>query len=186
MCCIVGQFEISEDGVAVDPTKVQDVVNWVQPTNLTKIQSFLGLAGYYWWFIKDFSLIAKPMTKLLQKGVKFEWSSYCEKAFQSLKMLLTTAPVLAEPDINKRFDVYCDASRIGLGCVLMQDGRVISYATHQMKHHEENYPTHDLELAAVVHALKIWQHYLLRKTCYIYTDHKSIKYIFTQSNLNMR
>src|ERR1041384_8139234 len=117
----------------------------------------------------DFSRIAKPMTKLLQKGVKFEWTPDCEHAFQTLKSRLTSAPVLAQPDVNKSFDVYCDASRIGLGCVLMQEGRVIAYASRQLKRHEENYPTHDLELAAVVHALKIWRYYLLGKTCKIFS-----------------
>ena len=103
-----------------------------------------------------------------------------------MKRLLTTAPILAQPDIEKPFDVYCDASGIGIGCVLMQEGRVIAYASRQQKQHEEHYPTHDLELAAVVHALKIWWHYLLGNTCHMYTDHKSLKYIFTQSELNMR
>jgi hypothetical protein len=103
-----------------------------------------------------------------------------------LKKLLTTAPVLAQPDVDKGFDVYCDASRMGLGCVLMQEGRVVAYASRQLKRHEENYLTHDLELAAVVHALKIWRHYLLGNLCHIYTDHKSLKYIFTQADLNMR
>jgi hypothetical protein len=101
-------------------------------------------------------------------------------------MSLTTTPVLAQPDLEKPFDVYCDASGIGLGCVLMQEGRAITYASRQLKRHEENYPTHDLELAAVVHSLKIWGHYLLGSECRIYTDHKSLKYIFTQSDLNMR
>jgi hypothetical protein len=99
---------------------------------------------------------------------------------------LTTAPVLAQPDIEKSFNVYYDASGIGIGCVLMQEGRVIAYTSRQLKRHEEHYPTHDLELAAVVHALKIWRHYLLGSSCNIYTDHKSLKYIFTQSELNMR
>jgi hypothetical protein len=103
-----------------------------------------------------------------------------------LKILLTTAPVLAQPDINKSFDVYCDASGSSLGCVLMQEGRVIAYASRQLRRHEEHYPTHDLELAAVVQALKIWRHYLLGNVCHIYTYHKSLKYIFTQSELNMR
>jgi hypothetical protein len=101
-------------------------------------------------------------------------------------VLLTTAPVLAQPNIEKPFDVYCDASGTGLGCVLMQDGRVIAYASRQLLLHEEHYPTHDLEFAAVVHALKIWHHYLLGNTCHLYTNHKSLKYIFTQSELNMR
>jgi hypothetical protein len=102
-----------------------------------------------------------------------------------LKTLLTIAPVLAQPDIEKPFDVYCDASGIGLGCVLMQEGRVIEYASKQLRRHEEHYPTHDLELAPVVHAFKIWRHYLLVNVCHMYTDHKSLKYIFTQSELNM-
>jgi hypothetical protein len=125
------------------------------------------------------------MTELLN-GVKFEWSQACEEAFQTLKDRLTTAPILAQPNIHKNFDVYCDASRIGLGCVLMQEGQVVAYASRQLKRHEENYPTHDLELAAVVHALNIWRHYLLGNHCNIYTYHKSLKYIFTQSNLYKR
>jgi hypothetical protein len=96
-----------------------------------------------------------------------------------LQNFLTTAPVLTQPDIEKSFDVFCDASKNGLGYVLMQDGRVIAYASHQLRKHEVNYPTHDLELAAVVHALKIWRHYLLGNVCNIFTDHKSLKYIFT-------
>jgi hypothetical protein len=144
------------------------------------------MAGYYRRFIPDFSKVAKPITELLKNQTKFIWSLECEKAFRILKKSLTTAPVLAQPDIEKPFDVYCDASGIGLGCVLMQEGRVIAYASRKLKRHEEHYPTHDLELAAVVHALKIWRHYLLGNTCHMYTDHKSLKYIFTQSELNMR
>src|SRR5438105_4932840 len=177
---------LNKDGVAVDPSKVKEVLDWVQPKTVSEIRSFLGLAGYYHRFIENFSKIAKPMTELLKQGVKFEWSEECEIAFQTLNTRLMTAPVLAQPDIRKDFDVYCDASPIGLGCVLMQEGRVMVYASHQLKRHEENYPTHDLELAAVVHALKIWRHYLLGNVCHIYTDHKSLKYIFTQSELNMR
>ncbi|WVZ89681.1 hypothetical protein U9M48_036053 [Paspalum notatum var. saurae] len=177
---------LSEKGVAVDPSKVKDVLNWKQPETVTEIRSFLGLAGYYRRFIKDFSKTAKPMTSLTKKNAKYVWSSNCEEAFQTLKKLLTSAPVLAQPDVTKPFDVYCDASGNGLGCVLMQEGRVIAYASHQLRKHEANYPTHDLELAAVVHALKIWRHYLLGNTCHIYIDHKSLKYILTQPELNMR
>ncbi|WVZ97643.1 LOW QUALITY PROTEIN: hypothetical protein U9M48_043160, partial [Paspalum notatum var. saurae] len=166
---------LSEKGVAVDPSKT-----------VTEIRSFLGLVGYYRRFIKDFSKTAKPMTSLTKKNAKYVWSSNCEEAFQTLKKLLTSAPVLAQPDVTKPFDVYCDASGNGLGCVLMQEGRVIAYASRQLRKHEANYPTHDLELAAVVHALKIWRHYLLANTCHIYTDHKSLKFILTQPELNMR
>ncbi|WVZ63853.1 LOW QUALITY PROTEIN: hypothetical protein U9M48_013451 [Paspalum notatum var. saurae] len=177
---------LSAKGVAVDPSKVEDVLNWKQPQTVTEIRSFLGLAGYYRRFIKDFSKIAKPMTALTQKNAKFAWSPKCKEAFGTLKELLTSAPVLAQPDITKPFDVYCDASGSGLGCVLMQEGRVIAYASCQLRKHEVNYPTHDLELLAVVYALKKWRHYLLGNTCHIYTDHKSLKYIFTQPELNMR
>ncbi|WVZ56866.1 hypothetical protein U9M48_007338 [Paspalum notatum var. saurae] len=157
-----------------------------KPETVTKIRSFLGLAGYYCRFIKDFSKIAKPMTSLTKKNAKFVWGPKCEEGFRELKKPLTTAPVLAQPDVTKPFDVYCDASGRGLGCVLMQEGRVIAYASRQLRKHETNYPTHDPELAAVVHAPKIWRHYLPGNTRHIYTDHKSLKYIFTQPELNMR
>jgi hypothetical protein len=114
------------------------------------------------------------------------WEEDCENAFHTLRIHLTTAPVLAQPDSTKPFDVYCDASGTILGCVLMQDNRVIAYASRVLRPHEKNYPTHDLELAAVIHDLKIWRHYLMGTHCNIYTDHKSLKYIFTQADLNMR
>jgi hypothetical protein len=177
---------ISQAGIAVDPDKVQEVMNWKPPTTVRQIRSFLGLAGYYRRFIPDFSRIAKPITELLKKEAKFVWSQKCEDAFHALRQHLTTAPVLAQPDNNKPFDVYCDASGTGLGCVLMQDNRVIAYASRALRPHEQNYPTHDLELAAVVHALKMWRHYLMGTHCNIFTDHKSLKYIFTQADLNMR
>jgi hypothetical protein len=177
---------ISSEGISVDPTKVQEVMDWKPPTSVHQICSFLGLAGYYRRFISDFSKIAKPMTELLKKEIKFHWNDKCEEAFHTLRKLLTTAPVLAQPDNTKPFDVYCDASGTGLGCVLMQNNRVIAYASRALRNHEQNYLTHDLELAAVIHALKIWRHHLMGAKCNIYTDHKSLKYIFTQADLNMR
>jgi ribonuclease HI len=170
----------------VDPSKVQEVMDWKPPKSVHQIRSFLGLAGYYRRFIPEFSRIAKPMTELLKKGVKFVWDEKCENAFQTLKQYLTFAPVLAQPDNSKPYEVYCDASGTCLGSVLMQENRVIAYASRALRPHEKNYPTHDLELAAVVHALKIWRHYLMGTCCNIYTDHKSLKYIFTQADLNMR
>jgi hypothetical protein len=177
---------LSANGIAVDPSKVKDILEWKPPTTVHQVRSFLGLAGYYRRFIPDFSKLVKPITSLLKNDTKFNWSSKCNEAFEQLKVLLTTAPVLAQLDTEKPFDVYCDASGSGLGCVLMQEGLVIAYASRQLRWHEEHYPTHYLELAAVVHALKIWRHYLLGNICHIYTDHKSLKYIFTQSELNMR
>jgi hypothetical protein len=126
------------------------------------------------------------MNELLKKGVKFVWSEECDKAFHTLREYLTSALVLTQPDMSKPFDVFCDASGTGLGCVLMPENRVIAYASRALRPHEKNYPTHDLELAAVVHALKIWRHYLMGNHCNIFTNHKSPKYIFTQSDLNMR
>ncbi|WVZ75698.1 LOW QUALITY PROTEIN: hypothetical protein U9M48_023733 [Paspalum notatum var. saurae] len=177
---------VSKGGIMVDPSKISSVMDWKVPEVVREVRGFLGLAGYYRRFIESFSRIAKPMTSLLEKGVPFNWTKERQAAFDELKKRLTTAPVLTLPDLTKSFTVYCDASKEGLGCVLMQEGKVIAYASRQLRKHEVNYPTHDLELAAVVHALKIWRHYLFGNKCEIYTDHKSLKYIFTQNELNMR
>jgi hypothetical protein len=119
---------LSAKGIAVDPSKVKDILEWKLPTTMHQVRSFLGLAGYYRRFILDFSKLVKPITSLLKNDTKFNWSSRCNEAFEQLKVLLTTTPVLAQPDIEKPFDVYCDASGSGLGFVLMQGGRVIAYA----------------------------------------------------------
>ncbi|KAK1611633.1 hypothetical protein QYE76_035306 [Lolium multiflorum] len=177
---------ISKDGIAINPSKVAAVLDWEAPKTVKEIREFLGMAGYYRRFIKGFSKIAGPMTKLLRKNTPFVWSDECEKSFQTLKEKLTTAPVLAVPEVGKDYTVYCDASKHGLGCVLMQDRKVISYGSRQLRPHEVNYPTHDLELAAVVFALKTWRHFLYGAKCELYTDHKSLKYFFTQKELNMR
>src|SRR5438132_1680012 len=177
---------ITEKGIAVDPSKVEAILNWKTPTNVIEVRSFLGLAGYYHCFIEGFSKIAQPMTQLLQKGIEFKWTETRQRSFNELKQKLTTAPVLTLPDIHHSFTVYCDAYGQGIGCVLMQDGKVVAYASRQLKVHEKHYPTHDLELAAVVHALKIWRHYLIGNKCEIFTNHKSLKYIFTQPDLNLR
>jgi hypothetical protein len=128
----------------------------------------------------------KPLTLLLEKEKKFIWSEACQNSFDELRKRLTNAPVLVMPDIHKSFDIYRDASKQGLDCVLMQEGHVIEYASRQLRKHEQNYPTHDMKLAAVVHTLKIRRRYLLGHRCQIYTDHKSLKYIFTQNDLNLR
>ncbi|GJR37066.1 putative reverse transcriptase domain-containing protein [Tanacetum coccineum] len=145
-----------------------------------------GLVGYYRRFIENFSKIAKSLTILTQKCKTFNWGEEQELAFQTLKDKLCNAHVLALPDRPEDFVVYCDASGIGLGCVLMQRGKVIAYASRQLKIHEKNYTTHDLELGAVVFALKIWRHYLYGTKSVIYMDHKSLQHIFSQKELNMR
>ncbi|GJY87901.1 putative nucleotidyltransferase, ribonuclease H [Tanacetum coccineum] len=147
-------------GIHVDPAKIESIKDWASPKTPTEIRQFLGLAGYYRRFIEGFLKIAKPMTKLTQKKVAFEWGDKQEAAFQTLKNKLCSAPILALPQGAENFIVYCDASHKGLGAVLMQNEKVIAYASRQLKIHEKNYTTHDLELGAVVFALKIWRHYL--------------------------
>ncbi|GKA83682.1 putative reverse transcriptase domain-containing protein [Tanacetum coccineum] len=146
---------INGDGIHVNPSKIEAVENWKAPRTPSEVRSFLGLTGYYRIFIENFSKIAKSLTVLTQKSKTFDWGEEQENTFQTLKGKLCDAPVLVLPDELKDFVVYCDASRLGLGCVLMQRGKVIAYASRQMKIHEKNYTTHDLELGAVVFAFKI-------------------------------
>jgi hypothetical protein len=161
-------------------------VAWSIPTTVTEVRSFLGLVGYYRRFIEELSKVAKPMTSLLEKGREFKWDEKCQESFDQLKKRLMSPPVLVMPDLQKGFDIYCDACGQGLECVLMKEGHVIAYASRQLQKNELNYPTHGLELAAVVHALKIWRHYIMGTKCQVYTDHKSLKHIFTQKDLNVR
>nr|GFA02350.1 putative reverse transcriptase domain-containing protein [Tanacetum cinerariifolium] len=177
---------IDRQGIYVDPAKIEFVKDWASPKSPTEIRQFLGLAGYYQRFIEGFSKIAKPMTKLTQKKVKFEWGNKQEVAFQLLKQKLCSTPILALPEESEGFIVYCDASNKGLGAVLMKREKVISYALRQLKIHKKNYKTHDLELGVVVFALKIWRHYLYGTKCTVFTDHKSLQHILDQKELNMK
>jgi len=176
---------VSSEGIRVDPSKVEVVTRWERPTTPTKIHSFWGLAGYYRKFIKGFSCLALPLTKLTQKEQDFKWNDDCEASFQELKRGLTSAPILFLPNPEKKFEVYCDASGQGLGCVLMQEQKVVAYASRQLRPHEVNYPTHDLELAAIVFALKFWRHYLYGTRFEVFSDDKSLKYLFDKKELNM-
>ncbi|KAI3821769.1 hypothetical protein L1987_09341 [Smallanthus sonchifolius] len=177
---------VNEKGIHVAPAKIEAVKNWSTPRTPIEICSFLGLAGYYRRFISNFSKIAVPLTALTHKGKPYDWGPKQEEAFQTLKHKLCNAPILTLPSGNDDFVVYCDASNQGLSCVLMQRGQVIAYASRQLKIHEKNYTTHDLELGAVVFALKIWRHYLYGTKCVVFTDHKSLQHIFNQKELNMR
>ncbi|GJX32866.1 putative reverse transcriptase domain-containing protein, partial [Tanacetum coccineum] len=173
-------------GVHVDPAKIEAIKNWAAPTTPTEVRQFLGLVGYYWRFIEGFSLISKPLTKLTQKDKKYKWGKEEEEAFQTLKQKWCSAPFIALPDGTKDFVVYCDVSLKGYGAVLMQREKVKAYASRQLKVHEENYAIHDLELGAVVFALRLWRHYLYGTKCVVFTDHKSLQYILNQKELNLR
>ena len=170
----------------MDPRKIEVIIEWKPPRNVIGMRSFLGLAGYYRRFVKGFSMTTAPMTRLLQKNVKFGWSEKFQVSFDKLKAFLTEAPVLAPPTYSKEYMIFSDASLNIFECVLMQAGKVVSYASRQLKLHEKNYPTHDLELAAIVFALKIWRHYLYGGKCFIYTNQKSLKYLPSQRELNLR
>ncbi|GJS39379.1 putative reverse transcriptase domain-containing protein [Tanacetum coccineum] len=156
------------------------------PNSAMERSSIFGPACYYQRFIEDSQNPTKPMTKLTQKKIKFDWSDKAEAAFQLRKQKLCSAPILALPEGNEDFIAYCDASIKGLGAVLMQREKVIAYASRQLKIHEKNYTTRDLELGAVVFALKIWRHYLYGTRCTVLTDHKSLLHILDQKELNMR
>ncbi|KAA3466713.1 DNA/RNA polymerase superfamily protein [Gossypium australe] len=164
---------ISSSGIRVDPSKILAILDSKPPRNVSEVRSFLGLSGYYRLFVKGFSIIATPMTK------------GCE-ILVVRKALLTEVPVLIQPESGKEFVIFSDASLNGLGCVLMQEGKVVAYASRQLKPYERNYPMHDLEFAAIVFTLKIWRHYLFGEKCHVYSDHKSLKYLMTQKDLNLR
>ncbi|GKA76388.1 putative reverse transcriptase domain-containing protein [Tanacetum coccineum] len=178
-------------GVHVDPAKIEAIKSWPAPTTPTKVRQFLGLVGYYRRFIEGFSLISKPLIKLTRKNKKYEWGKEEEEeeeeeAFQTLKQKLCSVPILALPEGTEDFVVYCDASLKGYGAVLMQREKVIAYASRQLKVHEKNYTTHDLELGSIVFALRLWRHYLCGTKCVVFTDHKSLQYILNQKELNLR
>nr|GFB21326.1 putative reverse transcriptase domain-containing protein [Tanacetum cinerariifolium] len=173
-------------GIHVDPAKIEVIKSWAAPTTPIEVRQFLGLAGYYRRFIKEFSLIAKPLSKLTQKNKPFVWGNNEEEAFQTLKRKLCSALILLLPEGSEDFVVYCDASLRGFGAVLMQREKVIAYASRQLRKNEENYTTHDLKLGAVVFALRLWRHYLYGTKCTVYTDHKSLQYILDQKEVNMR
>jgi hypothetical protein len=154
---------ILEQGIVVDPEKIEAIRGWPTPRNVSDVRSFMGLAGYYRRFIVGFSKIVHPITSLQKKGTKFEWTLKCERNFNLLKELLTSAHVLNIVDPNESFVVCTDACKEGLGGVLMQNGHIIGYDSRKIKEHERNYATHDLELAAIVHALRMWRHYLMER-----------------------
>ncbi|GJY29094.1 putative reverse transcriptase domain-containing protein [Tanacetum coccineum] len=176
---------VNNNGIYVDPSKIEAVKNWKAPTSPSEIRSFLGLAGFYRHFIVNFSKIAKPLTSLTHKNQNYEWGAEQEEDFQTLKDNLCNALILSLPGGPDDFVVYCIASNQGFGCVQIQRGKVIAYASQKLKIHDKNYTTHVVELGAVVFALKNWRHYLYGTKSVIYTDHRSLQHIFDQKELSM-
>uniref|UniRef100_A0A2N9FJY2 Reverse transcriptase domain-containing protein n=1 Tax=Fagus sylvatica TaxID=28930 RepID=A0A2N9FJY2_FAGSY len=179
-------FVVSAQGIQVDEEKVRAIQDWPSPTSVGNVRSFHGLASFYRRFVKDFSSLAAPFTEVIKKNVGFRWGEEQEKAFQLIKEKLTNAPLLSLPNFSKTFEIECDASGVGIGAVLMQEGRPIAYFSEKLSGAALNYPTYDKELYALVRALETWQHYLWPKEFVIHTDHESLKHLKGQHKLNRR
>jgi len=181
---------ISEQGVSVDPRKIDTIRDWPAPTNVSEIRSFLGLANYYRKFVPNFSAIASPLTALLHKDTPYQWESDQQKAFDELKTRLITTSVLLFPDSAKPFTLTTDASDFAIGAVLSQDHgkgeQPVTYESRKLSPAERNYPVHEKELLAIVHAIKLWRHYLEGQRFTVITDHASLEFIKTQQNLSRR
>jgi hypothetical protein len=174
------------NNITVDEEKVRAIQDWPSPTSVGNVRSFHGLASFYRRFVKDFSSLAAPLTEVIKKNVGFRWGEEQEKAFQLIKEKLTNTPLLSLPNFSKTFEIECDASGVGIGAVLMQEGRPIAYFSEKLSGASLNYPTYDKELYALVRALETWQHYLWPKEFVIHTDHESLKHLKGQHKLNKR
>jgi hypothetical protein len=178
-------FVISADGVKMDPEKVRAILEWPSPRSITEVRSFHGLATFYRKFIRNFSSIVAPVTDCT-KGREFSWAKEAEESFQYLKKKVTEAPVLALPDFEKVFEVDCDASHVGIGAVLSQEGKPIAFFSEKLNDVRKKYSTYDIEFYAIVQALRHWKHYLVPKEFVLFTDHIALKYLNTQKKLNTR
>jgi hypothetical protein len=179
-------YVISAKGIKVDEEKVKAIKEWPTPKSITEVRSFHGLASFYRRFVKNFSTLATPLTEIVKKYVGFKWGSEQDRAFIEIKARLCGAPLLALPNFSKTFEIECDASRIGIGAVLIQEKWPIAYFSEKLNGATLNYPTYDKELYALVRALDTWQHYLWPKEFVIHTDHESLKHLKGQRKLNKR
>ena len=170
---------VCNEGISVYLAKIDTILQWERHKHVSEIRSFLALAGYYGSFVESFPKVAIPLTMLTRKNVKFNWDDSYESAFTELKQRLTNALVLTVLNNQELYMVYIDASGIRLGCVLMQNGKVVAYVSFQLMPYEKNFLTQDLEFTGVVFALKIWRCYLYGARFEVYSDHKSLKYLFT-------
>ncbi|XP_040943180.1 uncharacterized protein, partial [Gossypium hirsutum] len=184
--CVDCRFVVSSEGLEVDQEKIKAIQEWPRPTNVSQVRSFHGLASFYRRFVPNFSTLAAPLTGVIRKNSNFVWGEEQEKSFLKIKDCLTHAPLLALPNFDKTFELECDASGLGIGAVLMQDGRPIAYFSEKLNGAVLNYPTYDKELYSLIRALETWQHYLWPKEFVIHTDHESLKYLKGQHKLNKR
>jgi hypothetical protein len=179
-------FVVSEQGIRVDESKVKAIKEWPTTTNVSQVRSFHGLASFYRQFVKDFSTNAAPLNELTKKGIMFKWSEPQENAFHELKKRLTEAPLLVLSDFTKTFEVECDASRIGIGGVLMQERKSVTSFSKKLGGAQLNYSVYDKEVYALVRVLETWQHYLWPKEFFIHSDHKALMCVKGQAKLNHR
>src|SRR5438034_11765022 len=170
-------YVVTSQGIEVDEAKIVAITSWPTPTTVTQVRSFLGLAGFYRRFVRDFSTIAAPLHELTKKGVPFQWGQMQQQAFDALKSTLTQAPLLQLPDFEKTFELECDASGIGIGGVLIQGGKPVAFFSEKLHGASLNYSTYNKELYALVRVLQTWQHYLWSKDFVIHSDHESLKYL---------
>jgi hypothetical protein len=177
---------ISTTWIEVDPEKIEAIRGWSMPNNVTGVRSFMGFYGYYQRFIKGFSNISSPITCLKKKGVKFKWTSKCEQMSQHLKEILTSKPISKISDPNKYFVVCINACKEGIDGVLSQKDHLVCYESRKLKDHERNYATHDLELAVIVYALKMWRNYLMGNKFELRIDRCGLNHLFGQPTLNSR
>ncbi|WVZ70528.1 hypothetical protein U9M48_019188 [Paspalum notatum var. saurae] len=179
-------FVVSADGIQVDEEKVKAIKDWPTSVNVSQVISFHGLASFYRRFVKDFSTLAAPLTNLTKKDVPFKWGHDEDQSFHTLKTKLCEAPLLQLPDFGKTFEIECDASGIGIGGVLLQEGKPVAYFSEKLNGPHLNYSIYDKELYALVRVLEVWQHYLLPKEFVIHSDHEALKYLKSQGKLNCR
>jgi hypothetical protein len=170
---------VGKDGIGVDPKKIKAMQDWPHPKTLKSLRGFLGLTGYYRKFVKNYGKIAAPLTALLKKN-SFTWTPSVAQAFQTLKMAMCTTPVLALPDFTKTFVLECDASRKGIGVVLMQEGRPLAFTSKQLSERNLGKPIYEKEMLAILHVVDLWHPYLLGQRFQIKTDHQSLKYFLEQ------
>jgi len=179
-------FIVNKNGVHVDLSKIQAIQEWPTPKNVGEVRSFHGLASFCRRFVPNFSSLVSPLNELVKKDVTFHWGKKQENVFQKIKFLLTNAPILALLDFTKPFELECDASGVGIGVVLIQDGHPIAYFSEKLHGVTLNYPTYDKELYALIRALQTWEHYLVSQEFIIHSDHESLKYLKGQHKLNKR